>query len=106
MYTTIHISVVYSLIQAIVNSKDDCIKLKQAKDVRWLSHNQAVAALHRTFAAVVMSLEREATERNEAAARGLAMFLKTFKFCATLMMLSDVLPLLAKLSKLFQVIFL
>ncbi|KAI8517523.1 hypothetical protein Bbelb_035400 [Branchiostoma belcheri] len=91
-------------IQGIFNSKDNCVKLTQANDVRWLSHHQAVAALRRTYPAVVMSLEREAVERNEAAAKGLAVFLKTPNFCATLMMLSDTLPLLIKLSRLFQII--
>ncbi|XP_078581210.1 zinc finger protein 862-like [Branchiostoma floridae x Branchiostoma japonicum] len=81
---------------------DSSVKLVQAKDVRWLSHDAAVKALRKTFAAVVMSLEREATERSEAAARGLALFLKDFKFCATLMMMSDILPKLTKLSKVFQ----
>lgn len=79
--------------------------MAQAKDVRWLSHHQAVAALKRTYAAVVTSLEHEATERNEATARGLATFLTTFQFTATLLMLCDILPLLSKLSRLFQVHF-
>ncbi|KAE8293775.1 hypothetical protein D5F01_LYC06711 [Larimichthys crocea] len=86
-------------IQDVLNSR---VKLVQAKDVRWLSHNQAVIALKRTYAAVVTSLEHEATERNEATARGLATFLTTFQFTATLLMLCDILPLLSKLSRLFQ----
>ncbi|XP_078590444.1 zinc finger protein 862-like [Branchiostoma floridae x Branchiostoma japonicum] len=89
-------------IQNIVNSKDSCVKLKQAKDVRWLSHHLAVEALRKTFSAVVISLEREAEERHEAVAKGLAVFLKTFRFCATLLMMSDILPTLANLSRLFQ----
>ncbi|KAI8490382.1 hypothetical protein Bbelb_316500 [Branchiostoma belcheri] len=68
---------------AIVNSKDNCVKLKQVKDVRWLCHHLAVTALRRTYPAVVMSLEREAVERNEAAAKGLAVFLKTHNFISS-----------------------
>ncbi|XP_038054693.1 uncharacterized protein LOC119726915 [Patiria miniata] len=52
-----------------------------------------------------MSLEREASERHEAVALGLATFAKTYDFVATLLMLCDVLPLLARLSKIFQASF-
>ena len=38
------------------------LKLKEAKDVRWLSHDQAVQTLRRCLAAVLIALEREATE--------------------------------------------
>ena len=79
------------------------LKLKEAKDVRWLSHNAAVDALRRTLPAVIMSLEREASERHEAVALGLATFTKSYDFVATLLMLADVLPLLARLSQIFQV---
>ena len=79
------------------------LKLKEAKDVRWLSHNAAVDALRRTLPAVIMSLEREAAERHEAVAQGLATFTKSYNFVATLLMLADVLPLLARLSQIFQV---
>ena len=42
---------------------DPEIKLKEVKDVRWLSHNIAVQSLRRTLPSVVASLEREAEER-------------------------------------------
>ena len=34
------------------------LKLKEAKDVRWLSHDQAVQTLRRTLPAVLVALER------------------------------------------------
>ena len=42
------------------------------------------------------SLEREASERHDAQALGLATFVQKYKFVATLLMLSDVLPPLAR----------
>lgn len=38
------------------------LKFKEAKDVRWLSHNTAVQTLRRTLPSIVASLEREAAE--------------------------------------------
>ena len=43
-------------IQKILN--DPVIKLKEAKDVRWLSHEQAIKALVRILPSVITSLER------------------------------------------------
>ena len=56
-------------IQALLD--DPAIKLKEAKDVRWLSHDAAVATLLRIFPSLMASLEREATERGEPIAEGL-----------------------------------
>lgn len=41
---------------------------------------------------VITSLEREASERHDAQALGLATFVKSYQFVATLLKLSDVLP--------------
>ena len=61
-------------IQEVVN--DPQLKLTQAKDVRWLSHEKAVRNLRQCLPSVLTSLEREATERNDAQAHGLAVFVK------------------------------
>lgn len=53
---------------------DPQLKLTQAKDVGWLSH------LWQCLPSVLTSLEREATERHDAQARGLALFVKDFFF--------------------------
>ena len=81
---------------------DPCLKLTQAKDVRWLSHDKAVSNLPRCLLSVIASLEREAEERNNAEASGLAAYVKTYKFVAALYMFSDILPPLAGLSCAFQ----
>ena len=50
---------------------------------------------------IVASLEREAEERNNAQASGLAGFIKSYRFVASLHMYCDILPLLANLSRAF-----
>ena len=87
-------------IQEVLN--EPTLKLSQAKDVRWLSHEKAVNNLRKCFSAVIVSLEREATERTCVEAHGLAVFVRKYEFVATLHMLSDVLPPLAQLSRAFQ----
>ena len=87
-------------IQEVLN--DPCLKLTQANDVRWLSHDKAVNNLRRCLPLVIASLEREAEERNNAEASGLAAYVKKYKFVAALYMFSDILPPLAGLSRAFQ----
>ena len=90
---------IYS-IQEILNESN--LKLCQAKDVRWLSHETAINNLRKRFPAVIASLQREATERTCVEAYDLAQFVCKYEFIASLYMLSDVLPRLAQLSKAFQ----
>ena len=78
------------------------LKLKEAKDVRWLSHDQAVQTLRRCLAAVLTALEREAVENGEAVAVGLVKVMKSYHFIACLHLMSEVLPHLSHLSRLFQ----
>lgn len=80
------------------------LKLKQAKDVRWLTHCNAVEALRKSYKSVVFSLSREASERSCATAAGLHTFVTKYFFIAGIQMMSDILPHLNILSKLFQVI--
>lgn len=81
---------------------DPILRLKQAKDVRWLSHQAAVDALRRTLPSVLTSLEREAAERGEPTACGLVRLMRKFFFVASLSLFADVLPHLCKLSKIMQ----
>lgn len=75
----------------------------KAVDVRWLSHERAVAVLRQDINAVITSLGQESEERHDATARGLAMMADNFNFVATVLMCSDILPSLASLSRVFQV---
>ena len=68
-------------IQALLD--DPAIKLKEAKDVRWLSHDAAVATLLHILPSLRASLEREATEQREPTAESLLRFVKSHFFIAT-----------------------
>ena len=80
---------------------DPIIKLKQAKDVRWLSHKAAISSILSTMPSIA-SLEREGSERHEPAAVGLVKFVKTYYYVACCKLLSKVLPHINRLSLLFQ----
>ncbi len=87
-------------IQEILN--DPVIKCKQAKDVRWLSHDKAIKAIVSSLPSLLVSLDREASEKGEPIATGLLKFMKTYKCVACAYLMSDVLPHLSRLSKIFQ----
>ena len=72
--------------------EDPVLRLKQAKDVRWLSHQAAVDALRRSIVAVLTSLDCEAAERNEPTAVELKSFMLQYFFVASLSLFADVLP--------------
>ena len=55
---------------------DPILRLKQAKDVRWLSHQAAVESLRCSLVFVLTSLDREASECGEPTASGLLNFMK------------------------------
>lgn len=76
---------------------------RSRRDTRWLSHDRAVSAVRQCLPALITSLEREASERSDATAAGLSMFVKNPNFIASIYMMSDVLPHLSRLSKSFQV---
>ena len=74
--------------------------MKEAKDVRWLSHDQAVQTIRRTLPAVLTALEREGTKNGEPVAIGLVRVMKCYEFVACLYLMCDVLPHLSHLSRL------
>ena len=87
-------------IQSVLGAPD--LKLKRASDTRWLSHDQAITAIRKSLPSIITSLQKEATERNDAQALGLSKFICTYQFVASVYMMSDILPILSHLSKLFQ----
>ena len=76
--------------------------MKEAKDVRWLSHDQAVQTIQITLPAVLTALEQEGTENGEPVAIGLVRVMKCYEFVACLYLMCDVSPHLSHLSRLFQ----
>ena len=52
---------------------------------------------------IVLSLEREGTERCEAKAIGLSRLILEYRFVCTMLLLCDILPHITHLSKCFQI---
>ena len=77
-------------------------KVIQPSATRWLSLGNAVLRLKDILPSVITSLGREAEERGNAAGAGLYQFLSNYQFVCTLLLLSDVLPKVNILSKVFQ----
>ena len=65
-----------TVIQTILG--DPVLRLKQAKDVRWLSHQTAMDALRHSLVTVVISLDKEASEHSAPTACGLKTFILKF----------------------------
>ena len=76
------------------------LKYAQVHSVRWLSMEKAVEVVYRTYPALVVALEHEAT--SNPAAKGLYQQVSQYSFIAITHMLMDILPFLGKLSKVFQ----
>ena len=75
-------------IQDIMN--DPRLKFKLPSATMWLSHSQAVNVLF-------VSIDRRASERRDATTLGLVTLGKSYKFVATLILMSDVLSHFNKL---------
>ncbi|WAR11569.1 ZN862-like protein [Mya arenaria] len=85
-------------IQTVLNLPQ--LKFAEVHSVRWLSLEAAVRAIYRTYPALVMCLEADAT--TEPAAKGLLHEVSQFRFIALTHLLMDVLPFLTRLSLKFQ----
>jgi len=79
------------------------LQIVKALDVRWLSHERAVRSLRISLKSVIAALESDAAGKCNATAKGLAGYLKDFRFVCRLLMMCDILPPLAQLSRIFQV---
>lgn len=81
---------------------DPLLKFKLPSTTRWLSRPQAVDAVRRSLPSLLLSLDREASEQMDATALGLATLCKTYIFIATLMLMSDILSHVNKISLMFE----
>lgn len=91
----------YYIFQTITH--DPVLKPKQPKTMRWLSHDKACETLRQILPSVIMSLEREASERHDSLAIGLSKNIQYMQFISILYTTCDALPQLSILSKCFQV---
>lgn len=87
-------------IQSILDEPQ--LKLVNAKDVRWLSHDNACRVLKSTLPAVLASLEREVAEPGNVLAAGLSSQCQKYQFVATLYLMCRVLPPISAFSRLLQ----
>ncbi|KAK7880350.1 hypothetical protein WMY93_033006 [Mugilogobius chulae] len=78
------------------------LKVTEVKDTRWLSQHQAIITLQRNLPAVLAALAEEAEVNKCPVAKGLYGFCCTYRFVAAVYLQADVLPHLARLSKIFQ----
>ncbi|XP_060589612.1 zinc finger protein 862-like [Ruditapes philippinarum] len=85
-------------IQSVLNLPE--LKFSEVHSVRWLSMENAVTAIYRSYPALCMCLEREAIY--DSAAKGLFNDVIQFKFIAMTHVMMDILPFMGRLSKNFQ----
>ncbi|XP_076834821.1 zinc finger protein 862-like [Brachyhypopomus gauderio] len=78
------------------------LKVTEVKDTRWLSQHLAIQSLQRNLPSVLSALAEEVKVNKCPTAKGLYAFCSTFRFVAALHLQADVLPHLARLSKVFQ----
>ena len=80
--------------------------IKKASHTRWLSHEAAVDSVRRAYDALLVDLDREAANPTssdaENKAKGFKKRLLKYRTLACILLLSDVLPRLANLSRYFQ----
>ena len=86
--------------QALVNHPK--LKMVKPSDTHWLAHNRSVKAIRYSMRPLIDTLEHIHDDTGEPEALGMLRIMKTYNFVATLMVLSDVLPVLTCLSRALQ----
>ena len=87
-------------IQSVLNMPQ--LKMLKPTDTRWLSHENTITSVKRSYTAVVVTLETIHEESGDAEAHGLALLLKKLDTVAAIYMLSEVLGNIARLCKSLQ----
>jgi uncharacterized protein YsxB (DUF464 family) len=78
------------------------LKLQRPSDTRWLACDAAIQVVKRSLEPLLFTLNQIADE-GEATALGLATLLTKYKFVAAVFFMSEILPVLSRLSKTFQI---
>ena len=87
-------------IQAVLNLPE--LKVIKSSDTRWLSHEHCVCAILKELPALIITLQSIYDECEDAEAYELTLALRSYSGVATIVLLSAVLELLAKLSCFMQ----
>ena len=74
------------------------LKIFKPSDTRWLSHERCVQAIGKELPALICTLYQLYNDSGDAEAYGLALVLSSYSGVATIVFLSVVLDLLAKLN--------
>lgn len=88
-------------IQSFIQEKQG--KILEPCSTRWLSIERSVHRIKDCFISIVLSLEREGSERSDAKAIGLSKLVVEYRFVCTMLLLCDTLPHVTHLSKCFQI---
>ena len=78
-------------------------KLLEPCSTRWLSIECSVQRIKECFVSVVLSLERQGSERSEAKAISLSKLITEYRFVCTMLLLCGSLPHVTHLSKCFEI---
>ena len=78
------------------------LKLLKPTDTRWLSHENTVRSVRKSYTAIVPTLETLHNESGDAEAYGLAVIFKRLETVATIYMLSEVLGIVGCLCRALQ----
>jgi hypothetical protein len=76
------------------------LRVLKAAFTRWLSYDQVTSMLYNRFPEVLIALSR--AKDSDAVSKGLLYAMSRVEFFASLLILRDVLPLFAELSRRFQ----
>ena len=80
-------------------------KFKKPTNVRWLSLHESVEAFYTAWGCLCLTLKHTADKDNSdgaAKAKGILNVVKTYKFIGVICLLKDILSLLTRCSKVFQ----
>ena len=87
-------------IKAVLNLPQ--LKMLKPTDTTWLSHENTIRSVKRSYTAIVVTLEAIYEESGDAEAHGLSLLLKKLKTAASICMLSEVLSSIARLCNALQ----
>jgi len=87
-------------VQSVLNMPE--LKVLKPSDTRWLSHERCLRAIHKELPALITTLNQLYETFGDAEAYGIALILSSFSGVASIILLSKVLDLLAKLNCFMQ----
>ena len=79
------------------------LKLQRPSDTRWLACNEAIQVVKKSLNPLLITLQEIANDDGDVTALGLATLLTSYKFVAGVFFMAETMPILAHLSKTFQI---